>query len=455
VNVPGAPTTTIVAPAEGAFIKLGATTTFTCTAIDEEDGAIPNGSIAWISSADGELGAGATVQNALVSLGDQEITCSAVDSDGLRGADAVLVHVVDRLPPTVTITAPADGAFFASAQSITFSGRAVDADGAPVANADLRWLDGAAPLGSGAAVTTILAPGDHLVALAAADGDIVGRAEITVHVVDNVPPLCSITTPREGASLATGQSAQFTATCTNADGPVVENAAVRWDSDVDGLVGRGLAIQNALVTPGAHTITVCAADPADAAVEGCDAVAVVVGDNASPLVTIQRPDSGDSAPACRDVTLQCSAVDPEGSGVTVRWSDNRGNAIPAGGFVNWRPTTGGVHVLTCSATDTAGASGTASVSMTIDSPTVSIADPRDGDQFDRFERIDFDGSGCDAALGDLAGGELVWSSNRDGALGTGERLSTTGLSVGDHVVTLTASNGAQTASDTIQVTIRP
>ena len=456
LNLPGSPTTTVTAPADGAFVQTGAATVFTCTAVDDADGPIPNGSIRWLSSVDGELGAGATIQNALITAGDHEIACLAIDSDGLTGADSILVHVVDRLPPTVTITAPADGAFFGVAQSITFAGRAVDANGAAIGNAGLRWLDGATQLGSGAALTTVLGAGVHVVALEATDADgVVGRATVTVQVVDNVPPACSIIVPSDGATVAAGQSTRFTASCPNSDGPPVENAAVRWESSrVVGVIGRGLSIQNALVERGAHVITVCAPDPADAAVEGCDSINIVVGDNASPLVNIINPTTGDRDDACQDVPLECAATDPEGGAVTIRWSDSQGNAIPAGGFVDWRPTSGGLHVLTCTATDSAGAVGTATTSITIDSPTVSVQNPGTGDDFNRFETIDFDGQACDAALGDLRGGQLVWTSDRDGVIGTGEQFSSNGLSAGAHVIALTA-NGSQTAVDSVRITINP
>lgn len=451
---PGSPATTILAPADGAFLLVGATTTFSCSAIDEQDGQVQNASIRWAASLDGDLGTGATVQNALVSLGDQEIVCSATDSDGQRGSDTVLVHVVESLPPTVTITAPADGAFVGAAQTVTFLGSAVDADGAPVDNASLRWLDGGAQLGIGGAVSTALAVGDHVIALEATDSaGTVGRAEITVHVVDNVPPACAIASPAEGAALAVGQSVQFTASCANADGLAVANADVRWASDVDGELGVGLTVQNALTTLGAHVITVCAADPDDAAVQGCDSISVNVANNAPPAVTIAQPAAGATFPACSDVSLACSASDPEGQGVSVLWSDSAGGAIPSGGFVDWRPTSGGAHTLTCTATDSQGASASATVAVTIATPVVEIQQPNDGDNLSRFQPITLRGAGCDAALGDLAGAQLQWSSSVDGSLGSGEQVSGSGLSVGTHVITLTASNGAQTASASITITI--
>lgn len=50
-------------------------------------------------------------------------------------------------------------------------------------------------------------------------------------------------------------------------------------------------------------------------------------------------------------------------------------------------------------------------------------------------------------------GTYHWSSSKDGALGSGATLSVSTLSVGNHLITLTASDGEQTATAAIVVTI--
>ena len=66
----------------------------------------------------------------------------------------------------------------------------------------------------------------------------------------------------------------------------------------------------------------------------------------------------------------------------------------------------------------------------------------------------FAGNATDPEDGTLTGASLVWTSSRDGQIGTGTSFATTSLSVGVHTITLTAtdSQGA-TGTATITVTI--
>src|SRR5207253_727709 len=68
--------------------------------------------------------------------------------------------------------------------------------------------------------------------------------------------------------------------------------------------------------------------------------------------------------------------------------------------------------------------------------------------------VSFSGSGSDVEDGPLSGASLVWTSSRDGQIGTGASFRTTTLSVGTHTITLTAkdSQGA-TGTATVTVTI--
>lgn len=87
-------------------------------------------------------------------------------------------------------------------------------------------------------------------------------------------------------------------------------------------------------------------------------------------------------------------------------------------------------------------------------PTVEIRDPDHGDAFLWGEEIRFRGRAEDPEDGRLGGGSLVWESSIDGQFGTGESVETKDLSIGNHTVTLTAtdSHGA-TGSDQIRVDV--
>jgi Dockerin type I domain len=71
-------------------------------------------------------------------------------------------------------------------------------------------------------------------------------------------------------------------------------------------------------------------------------------------------------------------------------------------------------------------------------PEVAIISPSEGVSFVALESINFSGSATDDEDGDLTQG-LVWSSSRDGELGT-EGTVQAALSAGEHVVSLVATD---------------
>ena len=117
----------------------------------------------------------------------------------------------------------------------------------------------------------------------------------------------------------------------------------------------------------------------------------------------------------------------------------------------------GTHTITLTATDSNGAAGTATVSITIEAnqpPTASISSPTDGTTFDEGDPIQFQGSGSDAEDGALAGASLVWTSDVDGQIGTGATFSRNDLSLGTHTITLTATDGdGATGTASVSITV--
>lgn len=88
------------------------------------------------------------------------------------------------------------------------------------------------------------------------------------------------------------------------------------------------------------------------------------------------------------------------------------------------------------------------------SPTVAITSPADSSSFALGEDISLSGFADDSEDGSLSDESMVWTSNLDGELGTGESVLLPGgrLLSGEHIITLTATDSGQlTGSD--QVTI--
>lgn len=85
-------------------------------------------------------------------------------------------------------------------------------------------------------------------------------------------------------------------------------------------------------------------------------------------------------------------------------------------------------------------------------PVASITSPAQDSVFTTDDTITFSGNGSDAEDGDLSGASLVWRSNLDGLIGTGETCTSDTLSAGIHQITLTATD-SEGATGTQSVTI--
>jgi hypothetical protein len=92
--------------------------------------------------------------------------------------------------------------------------------------------------------------------------------------------------------------------------------------------------------------------------------------------------------------------------------------------------------------------------LTIDhAPTVKITAPSSDNYFRQRDQITFTGSATDSEDGDLSN-SLVWTSGRDGVIGTGADVTVTGLTIGRHYITASVTDSAgNTQSDRIRIRI--
>jgi len=175
----------------------------TGTASDPEDGTLSANSLIWKSSKDGNLGSGTNISISL-SVGAHTITLTATDSKGLTYTDFVTILVQSskqisiNSPPQVTINSPSSGVSFASTDTISLSGSAIDEEDGTINNANLSWtssIDG--NLGNGNNITVTLSPGTHLISLTAIDND--GAENIATIAVSSTSIATSNTAPLANA----------------------------------------------------------------------------------------------------------------------------------------------------------------------------------------------------------------------------------------------------------------
>jgi len=85
------------------------------------------------------------------------------------------------------------------------------------------------------------------------------------------------------------------------------------------------------------------------------------------------------------------------------------------------------------------------------SPAAVITGPADGASFIDGEIISFTGTGTDPEEGTLPEDSLLWTSDKDGQIGTGTSVSAF-LSINDHIITLTVTD-SNSNTDTDNITI--
>jgi hypothetical protein len=88
----------------------------------------------------------------------------------------------------------------------------------------------------------------------------------------------------------------------------------------------------------------------------------------------------------------------------------------------------------------AGFGESAAITVPNKPPYVEITDPLDGAVLQEGDLAVLQGSATDLEDGQLSDASLVWSSDKDGDLGTGESLPINTLSPGQHTITLTATD---------------
>lgn len=148
-----------------ATIVAGATATFSAVVKDTR-GQTMSGSVAWTTGSPGV----ATVSAAGVVTGVAAGTTTITGSAGGK-SDSATLTVTANGAPSVTITAPQDGASVVEGTQVTFSGSATDPEDGALTGAALQWTSsGDGALGSGASLSrNDLSIGAHTITLTATD----------------------------------------------------------------------------------------------------------------------------------------------------------------------------------------------------------------------------------------------------------------------------------------------
>lgn len=180
--------------------------------------------------------------------------------------------------------------------------------------------------------------------------------------------------------------------------------------------------------------------------------------NTPPIVTIVNPDSDSNFLDGYMVFFNATATDQEDEELadsSLIWTSNQDGQFGVGDTCQIDTLSVNTHIIILTATDSHGDVGADTVTITIrdnNVPTVIIEGPADSSIFNISDTITFRGYATDPEDGRLTGNSLVWTSDIDGRIGSGDTLQAEDLARGIHAITLTATD-SDSNSITTDVTV--
>jgi hypothetical protein len=171
--------------------------------------------------------------------------------------------------------------------------------------------------------------------------------------------------------------------------------------------------------------------------------------NAPPVVVITSPVDGSEANLSDPVDLIGTATDPEEGSLatTLRWISDLDGLIAIGSSVTHSGLSAGTHLIRAEATDGGGLEGYAEVTLHVNAPpTIAITTPANLAEFRQLDEVPLVATAMDPEDGDL-GASVVWTSNLEGEIASGDDTSFQPMTLGPHAITAAVAD-----SDGVMVT---
>jgi len=321
-------------------------------------GSDPDGTIAsyaW-TFGDGTTSSVRNPSHTYSSAGNYTATLTVTDNNGAAGSATVNITVATNRAPSVTVAAtPMSGR---APLAVSFTGSATDPDGTI---ASYSWT-----FGDGGTSTlqnpshTYQSAGNYTATLTVTD-NLGARGTATVGIVvsppANQPPTASASAnPTSGAAPL---AVSFTGSGSDPDGTIASYAWSFGDATTSSLQNPSHTYQSA----GNYAATLTVTDNAGAT--GTASVAITVGTNRPPTATASATPTTGTAPLA--VSFTGSATDTDGTIASYAWTFGDGTTSTQQN-VSHTYQTAGTYTATMTATDNAGARGSASVTITVNPP---------------------------------------------------------------------------------------
>lgn len=319
-----------------------------------------------------------------VQKGQYSITAQAIDNLGISSSTSTLISVLGpNVPPTVSLTAPANNSTFGAGETVTLTADAADSDGT------IKQVDF---LLNGSYLSSTNVPpykfewqnvplGSHALAARATDNSGAQTVSSSVAISVITAPSVTLSTSTSSNKIAAGSSVTLSADASSVNG--IKRVDFYQGSN---LLGSASASPYAFVWKdipvGSYSLTAKAIDNLGAG--GTSAVTsmeVVPG----AKVTIADPVNDSSFAALATIPVSVFVADsprPIASVGIYEGSNFLGSATTLGGpyTFTWKNVKAGTYSLTAQATDDQGlVSTSAPVTVTVSGPSIRITSPMAGD----------------------------------------------------------------------------
>jgi PKD repeat protein len=377
------PSASISSPATNSKVMITTIVTFVGAGNDPEDGALSGASLTWSSNINGVIGTGTSFSTGALTLGTHTITLTAKDSQGATGTSSIVVTVgAPNQPPSANIASPANNISVLLGTRITFSGNGTDPEDGTLSGSSLTWTSSInGVIGTGTSFSTsALAAGSHVITLTAKDsqGATASSSVVVTVALPNQPPAASIASPSNGTSVVLGTNVTFNGSGTDPEDGTLGGTSLTWTSSINGVIGTGTSFSTSALAAGAHTVTLTVKDSQGAQATATVAINVTTP-NRPPSASISSPGNGTSVVQGTSVSFAGSGVDPEDGtlgGNSLSWTSNLDGNIGAGTSFNNGNLSVGTHVITLTARDAQGLTGSATTTLTITAaPVVQVPVP--------------------------------------------------------------------------------
>lgn len=306
-------------------------------------------------------------------------------------------------------------------------------------------FDATGTTGLGVAMAFPVIASDGTVYVTTRDGLLVAYGSSSIQSLALSFPVVTWQSPTDGATLPSAAGQSLVVNVAGASGAAF-NGTVTFSSDLDGVLCNAVpaGASATCVTPkpltgGTHKLTAVATDTTGASFSATIAVQVA---NMPPTVTITAPTPNATFQQGNAITFTATVSDPDQASFpasSVVWQSNIDGNIGTG-LTFMRMLTVGTHTITATATDAAGATGSATVSIQVaPGPVVTIQQPTQGSILFSGSPIAFSATVSDPLEPSFPASGIQWQSSVDGNLGTGPTVSHA-LSNGSHTISVTATD---------------